>query len=114
MPDMRDHTIADDIEDFRDTLPFRADTLAVAGLLGRKLYEHRHDLWPSGVPAEVEANGGAWFVGNISSTLSTMVRLYRLAEGNDEDARAVEWVKRMSWLPALIADLGRSRARLDA
>jgi hypothetical protein len=106
--------IAERIEAFRDFLPFRADTLAVAGLLARKLYEHRSALWPEGVPAEVEADEGAWFAGNVSATLSVLADLYRQAEGNDDQPPAMEFLDRMSWLPDLIDDLGQPRARLDA
>jgi hypothetical protein len=42
-------------------------------------------------------------------------RLYRAACDPDEDnLGAGEFLQRMVWLPALIADLDQGRARLDA
>ena len=84
-----DRSIADEIEAFRDALPYRPETLAVCGRLARKLYEQRHALWPLGVPVDVEANDGAWFAGNISSTLTATANLYRMAEGDEAARRRV-------------------------
>jgi hypothetical protein len=68
-----------------------------------------------GVPEEVECDDGAWFVGNVSATLTTVAALYRQACDPEQDhpGRA-EFLERMAWLPALIADLEQGRARLDA
>jgi hypothetical protein len=51
-------------------------------------------LWLSDISVAVEADSGAWFAGNVSSTLTTLASLYRAAEGDAEEPRAIKFLQK--------------------
>jgi hypothetical protein len=52
---------------------------------------------------------------NTAAMLRVLERLYRVpGDPGEDNPGATEFLRRMSWLPVLIRDLGRGRARLDA
>jgi len=108
MPD-----IASRIRDFADQLERRPDRVAVEGILARTLFEKRAVLWPMG-----DANATqAWIDGNLYSMLRVLARLYDQAAASQKHPEAMEFFKRMTWLPELLDGLAAShgqRTRLDA
>jgi hypothetical protein len=77
--------------------------------LGTAFIEHVDDLWPAGEPAATPE----WIAANVDEMLATNERLYAVAVEVD-DPGAIEFLDRMSWLPALLNDIERDAARLDA
>jgi len=70
-------------------------------ILGRTSVEHRADLWPNGEPAATPE----WIAGNVPGILDAVARLFAEAGDNDYQPRAVGFLTRMAWLPAMIRDL---------
>ena len=96
---------------FAASLDTRPDRHRVLAAPARAFIEHRGELWPQGDPHAT----AAWISDNAAGMLRVLERLYRIAcDPDEENPGAAEFLQRMSWLPALIADLEQGRARLDA
>ncbi len=96
---------------FLAALPSRPDAGRCRGALARAFMEHAAEMQ---LPAEP-----SWIADHVDEILGTMGSLFGQAAGGGDDddsdfPPATEWLQRMSWLPALIADLEAGRARLDA
>ena len=93
---------------FSTRLPLRPDAEHVRCSLAAAFAYHVDEIWPAGEPAATPA----WIATHTDEILATVERLYAMAVqghlGTDE------FLDRMAWLPALLEDLGRPRARLDA
>jgi hypothetical protein len=87
-------------------LCLRPDADRVRHLLADAFIEHIDDLWPAGDPNATPE----WIGDNVDAMLATLERLY--AAATDDQPGAAEFLDRMAWLPALLADL--DRPRLDA
>ena len=62
---------------------------------------HAADLWPAGEPAATSS----WIATHTDEILATLERLY--AAATDDQPGAAEFLDRMAWLPALLAELDR-------
>lgn len=105
--------IASRIRDFAEQLERRPDRVAVKGILARTFFENRATLWPT---AHVNATQ-AWIDANLYSVMRVIARLYDQAAASQKYPEAMEFFKRMTWLPELLDGLvvtHGQRTRLDA
>jgi hypothetical protein len=89
------------------TLCLRPDAEHVRCSLAAAFAYHAADLWPAGEPAATPS----WIATHTDEILATLERLYAMA--TDDQPGAAEFLDRMSWLPALVAEIAADGARLD-
>jgi hypothetical protein len=96
---------------FAAKLDARPDRDRCLAALARAFIDHGDQLWPEG---DAHATP-QWISENAAAMLRVLERIYRAACDPYEDhPGAAEFLQRMGWLPALIADLEQGRSRLDA
>lgn len=87
------------------SLPVRPDADRVRSHLAEAFIAHIDELWPAGR----DQGSTEWIVANVDGVLASVERLYALALGGDHPG-ADEFVRRMSWLPALIPQLNQEKS----
>jgi len=92
---------------FSARLPVRADAEHVRSVLASAFFDHAGELWPAGEPCATPQRIAA----HTDEILAVVERLYAVAADSDQPG-AGEFLRRLSWLPPLLADL--DRPRLDA
>ena len=92
---------------FSQSLARRSDANRCRYALARAFIRHRREMHIGTAFSE------AFAIENVDRLLGLMSVLFREAE---ETPTAAEWLARMAWLPALVADLeaGKAAQRLDS
>jgi hypothetical protein len=85
------------------TLCLRPDAEHVRCSLAAAFAYHAADLWPVGEPGATPS----WIATHTDEILATLERLYAMA--TDDQPGAAEFLDRMAWLPALLAELDQPK-----
>ena len=94
---------------FCASLATRPDRDEVRAELAAAFVEHVGDLWLAGR----DAASPEWIAANVDEVLATIERLYAKA-ADDERPGVGEFLGRMTWLPALIAEIDARKRQADA